>query len=139
MRVVFDCNVFVSFLISKGEAISFLFYLWGENHFLVYLSEETEREIYTVLDRFVDKKYLKKKEVDEFLEFLESNTIKIKTNSRLDLSIDKKDNCYLNLVKDAEADYLVTGDKKHLLALKNVGRAKIITVRELIEILKERK
>lgn len=139
MRIVFDCNILVSFLISKGETISFIFRLWEKNYFLVYVSEEIEREIYFVLDRLVDKKYLKKKDVNEFLDFLESNTVKIRTYSQLDLSSDKKDNRYLNCARDAEADYLVTGDKKHLLSLKNIGKTKIVSARELIEVLKQKK
>ena len=138
MKIVFDCNVLVSFLISAGETISFIFQLWEKNYFLVFITDEIEQEIFSVINRLVDKKYINKKDALIFLEFLEGNTIKIKSYSRLELSKDKKDNRYLNCAKDAGVDYLVTGDKKHLLLLKIIGGTKIISAKELIKIIKEK-
>ncbi|NOU18040.1 MAG: putative toxin-antitoxin system toxin component, PIN family [Bacteroidales bacterium] len=48
---------------------------------------------------------------------------------------DPKDNFLLNLTIDSKADYLATGDKD-LLVLKRIGKARIITLHKLEEILK---
>ena len=50
-------------------------------------------------------------------------------------SRDPADNFLLAIAKAGEADYLATGDKRDLLALKQFERTKIVTARSLLEML----
>jgi uncharacterized protein len=45
---------------------------------------------------------------------------------------DAKDNFLLSLCHDSSADYLITGDKD-LLAIKNIGATKIISMQKFLE------
>jgi len=51
----------------------------------------------------------------------------------LDLSPDPDDNPVLAMAVAGRADYLVTGDKRDLLALKKVEKARIVTARALVK------
>ncbi len=135
MNVVFDCNIIISFLLSRGQVISSLFNYWSQGKFLVLISDEIMQEIEEVIIRFVTKGLIQRIDADVFLDFLKINALLVNVKTRCKLSKDKKDNRYINCAIDGEADYLVTGDKKHLLNLKKVGRAKIISARELSKIL----
>jgi predicted nucleic acid-binding protein len=53
----------------------------------------------------------------------------------VDRSSDPADNFLLAMAEAGSADYLVTGDKQHVLALKTHGRTKIIKVREALAML----
>ena len=54
----------------------------------------------------------------------------------VEISADPFDNFLLGLSISGEADYLVTGDKAKVLALKRVGRTRIVTAREMCRLLK---
>jgi len=49
------------------------------------------------------------------------------------------DNVLLAIAEAGNADYLVSGDKRHLLTLKRHGKAQIATVRTMLKILEEQK
>jgi len=48
----------------------------------------------------------------------------------------KADNQILACALEARADYLVTGDLKHICPLQNVGRVKIVSPAEFLAILR---
>lgn len=48
----------------------------------------------------------------------------------------KADNQILACALEARADYLVTGDLKHIYPLQNVGRVKIVSPAEFLAILR---
>ena len=53
----------------------------------------------------------------------------------IDLADDPDDNLVLATALAGDADYLVTGDRRHLLHLKKVEQTSILTARELTELL----
>ncbi len=53
----------------------------------------------------------------------------------VDRSRDPGDNFLLAMAEESEADYLVSGDKRDLLALREHGRTHIVTVRQLLSVL----
>jgi hypothetical protein len=54
---------------------------------------------------------------------------------RVRRSDDPNDDFLLTLCEAGEADYLVTGDKAGLLALKSHGHTAIVTAREFLDLL----
>jgi predicted nucleic acid-binding protein len=54
---------------------------------------------------------------------------------QIDRSRDPADNYLLAMVEAVEAEYLVTGDKRDLLALESHGPTRIVTARELLKVL----
>ncbi len=135
MNVVFDCNIIISFLLSRGSVISSIFNSWSQGKFLVLISDEIMQEIEEVVTRFITRRLIQKKEADDFLDFLRSSALLINVESQCKPSKDKKDNRYINCAIDGEADYLVTGDKKHLLNIKKVGKTQIVSSKEFLKLI----
>ncbi|MBI3342653.1 putative toxin-antitoxin system toxin component, PIN family, partial [Candidatus Gottesmanbacteria bacterium] len=114
MRVIIDANVIVSFLLSKGDTVSFIFNAWENETFDVLMSSNIFLELDDVIDRATR---LTKEGIDPLMaeamnRRLRKNTIRIPVVSNVHLSKDGKDNKYLACAKDGAADYLITGDKK---------------------------
>lgn len=135
MRVVLDANIYVSFILTGGEIISSLFNAWQAREFEVLISDEIVVEVKEVCDRFLKRGILTEDAVKETTWRLDHDSRRIKVTSRISKSLDSKDNQYLACAKDGQADYLVTGDKKHLLKLKQFGNIRIVSPKEFVEIL----
>jgi len=58
----------------------------------------------------------------------------LKTNPHIHLISDEPDNRILECALEAEADYIITGDK-HLLSRKQFQKIRIIRLSEFLEIL----
>lgn len=135
MRVIFDANLFISFLLTKGKTISSIFTTWREKKFKVLVTDEIIVEITQVIERFIANKLIDAENGFSFIKRLECDTERIVSFSQVNKSPDKKDNRYLACAKDGQADYLVTGDKKHLLPLKKFHRTKIVSPAQFKKIL----
>ncbi|MBI2611844.1 putative toxin-antitoxin system toxin component, PIN family [Candidatus Gottesmanbacteria bacterium] len=137
MRVVIDANVIVSFLLTRGETISSIFYAWEKEVFVMLINTEIWKELEEVIERIEVKGVVDHLVSSAFKRHLRKNSIKVPIRSKVDISKDKKDNRYLACVKDGNADYLVTGDSKHLLPIKKFGKTKIISPVQFKEIISE--
>lgn len=130
LRVIIDTNLWISFIISNKLTNLDLFLT---NHQIKLLfSRELALEIIETSSKDKLKKYLNKKIVkdmfvvfDPFMEFVE-------VTSSLQICRDPKDDFLLNLAKDGNADYLLTGDKD-LLSLTHIEQTKIITISEFFK------
>lgn len=115
LRIVFDCMVFLQALISK-ESIAFkLFEYLDENAFTLFVSNEILDEINDVLNRpYIRAKnaQITDESVGVFLErVLKKAVLLNKVPAYFQLSRDPKDEKYINLAVEAEADYIITHDK----------------------------
>ena len=137
MKVIFDANILISFLLTRGETISKILNYWQENKFEVIATDEILTEIKLVLERFVAAQLISKGSALALLERLEREVEIFPSFSIVTISPNKKDNRYLAAAKDGKTDYLVTGDKKHLLSLKQFSKTKIISPGEFVEILEK--
>lgn len=138
MRVVFDANIYVSFILAGGDTISSLFDAWQERTFEVLNSEDITEEVKDVCDRFLKRGVITEDVVKETLWRLNHDSRRIKVISQVARCKDVKDNKYLACVKDGKADYLVTGDKKHLLHIKKFGATRIVSPKEFVKVLQKK-
>lgn len=136
MRVIIDANLFVSFLLTRGETIASIFSLWEKKKFVCLMTEEIKLEIFQVVKRFIIKGLISETNGFALLRRLKRNCELVESFSKIEITPNKKDNRYLACALDGEADYLVTGDKKHLLSLKKIGTAKIISPKKFLKIVK---
>jgi len=105
----------------------------------VYLSQAIERELTEVFPKLSKK--LKKEPItflDEKIRELVGMVKKVSVSTGVTLSRDAKDDHYLALCKEVEADFLVTGDKDLLSippeALKGKGiPCRILIPQEFVE------
>jgi putative PIN family toxin of toxin-antitoxin system len=132
VRAVVDTNILVSALIKRGKPRKLVLKLLEEH--TVILSRQMLAELADVLTR---KKFaIKTSQVDRFLAILVRKSKIVTLSSRFKvISEDPDDDVVLNTAYAGKAEYIVTGDR-HLLALKEFKRTKILKVTQILENLK---
>jgi putative PIN family toxin of toxin-antitoxin system len=129
VRAVVDTNVLVSALINRRKPRTLILKLL-EKH-TVILSHQMLAELADVLTR--DKFLLKTSQINTFLANLARKSKIVTPSSRFRIiPEDPDDDTVLNTAYTGKAEYIVTGDK-HLLALKEFKRTKIVTVTQMLE------
>ncbi len=124
IRVIFDTNVWISFLIGKRLGI-IKEYISNENIKIV-TTTQLIKEIKIVTSRPKLKKYFPTESVNELIELLDTIADKIEIAPKNFINRDPKDNFLLDLIEFSKANYLITGDKD-LLILNPFKSAEIIT------------
>ncbi len=137
MKIIIDTNDFISAIIGKNHRQKLAFVL-NQPDIEVFASEDLLREIRDVGYREKFRKYVSIEDVDIFIEVLQKRLTLVKTTSLVFDSPDPDDNYLLALAIDSNADYLITGDKKHLLSLNPYQGVPIIRLDELLTILQKR-
>ncbi|HSV77085.1 MAG TPA: putative toxin-antitoxin system toxin component, PIN family [Bacteroidales bacterium] len=134
VKVIFDTNVWISFLIGK-HLVKIKQYI-SDGSIIIVTTDQLLTEIKIVTNREKLKKYFPKESVKELVELLETIALKVEIKPTHFKNRDPKDNFLLDLVDYSKADYLVTGDKD-LLALNPFKTAKILTPAEFEKGLKK--
>ncbi len=134
-RVIFDTNVWISFLI--GKRLSFIKNYIATGQIKIITTELLLKEIDQVTSREKIQKYFPKQSVLELFSLLNIIAEKVEINPKHFLSRDPKDNFLLDLIDFSKADYLVTGDKD-LLAHNPFKSALIITPAHFEEMLTDK-
>lgn len=135
LKVVFDTNVYISGLLFGGK-VEPLINAALERKFDLYISDEIIAELGSVLRK---KFRFNQEQIDEFEDLVRRlATVVHPTTSVSKVKKWPADNRILDCAVTAEADYLVTGDRQHLLPLKKYRKTKIVTPREFIEVVKKR-
>ena len=113
IKVIFDTNVWISFLI--GKRLSFIKNYISSGHITIITTEQLLQDIKEVTSRERLKKYFPEESVIELLELLETIAKKVEIIPTHFINRDPKDNFLLDLIDFSKADYLVTGDKDLLV------------------------
>lgn len=124
VKVIFDTNVWISFLI--GKHLSKIQEHISSGRITIIIAEQLLTEIKIVTGREKLKKYFPKESVNELLDLLETIGQKFEIKPTHFINRDPKDNFLLDLIDYSKADYLVTGDKD-LLEHNPFKTAQILT------------
>ena len=124
IKVIFDTNVWISFLI--GKRLTKIKKHIEDGNITIVVTEQLLTELRIVTSREKLKKYFPKNSVKELIELLETIGENIVIESIHFISRDPKDNFLLDLIDFSKADYLVTGDKD-LLEHNPFKTAQILT------------
>jgi putative PIN family toxin of toxin-antitoxin system len=135
VRVVLDTNLLISALISKQGAPALLIDAWDTDHFTLISSAEQLQEFKTVSRRERLAPFIQRSDAGRFVNQLQAEALILKSLPQVDRSIDPADNFLLAMAEAGEADYLVSGDRRGVLALVQHGRTQIVTARSMIETL----
>ena len=110
MRVILDCNIWISFLLSKQDCL--LKRMLMDTRFDIYVCEELLFEIINVARRDKIRKRVSENELQQLLKIIDAFCIKT-TISQIAESIirDPKDVYLLSLAETIDANYIVSGDK----------------------------
>ena len=110
MKVILDCNIWISFLLSRQDCL--LKKMLMDTRFDIYICEELLSEIINVARRDKIRKRVSENELQQLLKIIDAFCIKT-TISQIAESIirDPKDVYLLSLAETIDANYLVSGDK----------------------------
>lgn len=126
MRVVLDTNVLVSTLIASSGAPATIYGLWEDRKFTLLISAEQIEELRAVLKRPKVAMLMKPYTAGSLVNQLKRLACMVDELPRVDRSPDPNDDYLLALCEAGDADYLVTGDKRGLLALKRHGKTRVV-------------
>jgi len=127
VKVIFDTNVWISFLI--GKRLAKIKHHISDGNISIITTEQLLVEIKMVTSREKLKKYFPQDSVNELIDLLETIAVKVQIMPVHVLNRDPKDNFLLDLIDFSKADYLVTGDKD-LLRHNPFKTAEILTPTE---------
>lgn len=130
--LVIDTNVLISAMISPNsiihEAIS-----KALKYYIICHSQQTLDEFIEVAQREKFLRFFKKlSERENFINAVISSSKIIEVTHVVTECKDPKDNMFLELALSCHAEYLVTGDKKDLIAMNPFRKIKIITARQFL-------
>ena len=106
---------------------------WLSGRFELVTSEEQLDELRRVLDYEHLKRLIKPAQARDFVENVDALAIMAVDLPVLDVSPDPDDNVILATAVAGDAEAVVSGDKRDVLALGEVEGVSIITAREAVE------
>lgn len=126
VKIVLDTNVLVAALLSNTGNSAIIFEKVIEQTILNFYTDEMLAELKDVLKR--PKFRLEDKKQELFVQIFQEASSKIIQNQEFQITKcrDPKDNKFLSLANQIEADFLLTLDED-LLVIKQIGRTQIIT------------
>lgn len=113
IKVIFDTNVWISFLI--GKRLAFIKNFIIDDKFTIVITNQLLEEIKEVTSRERLKKYFPQESVADLIDLLQTVADNVEIQPTHFINRDPKDNFLLDLIDFSKADYLITGDKDLLL------------------------
>ena len=131
LKVVFDTNIYLSAIVFGGNPRQCL-ELARKKEFILFSSRAILLELAKTLQ---NKFFWSQEETREVIRGLAVFTKVILPKTKINfIKKDPKDNRILECALTAEADYLVSGDKKHLLSLKKFKKTSVISAKQFLDI-----
>ena len=131
MRVVLDTNVLLSALAFPGSTPDQVLQRVRRGEVALFLSAFIPAELERILR---DKFRFTTRQTDERVAVIRRMATLVEPTERIALVVAKDDdNRILECAVAAHADYLVTGDKEHLLPLRSIGATQIVTPAAFLE------
>ena len=132
MRVVLDTNVLLSALAFPGSKPDQVLQRVRRGEVALFLSAFILAELERILR---DKFRFTTRQTDERVAVIRRMATLVEPTERIALVVAKDDdNRILECAVAARADYLVTGDKEHLLPLRSIGATQIVTPAAFLEL-----
>ena len=131
MKVVLDTNIYISAVLFGGNCEEIL-RLATQRSFELIISKSIILEIEAVLK---EKFKWSKKQVSETLAYIKNISTLIKPNISISvIKEDPSDNKIIECAIFVGANYIVTGDKNHLLPVKEYKGIKIVSPSEFLRL-----
>jgi len=128
-KVVIDTNVFISGLIFTGKPSEVLeLFIKGEIE--VYISPFILKELKGILRK---KFEWNEKQLQKILDKIKKKAVIVQPETKISIIKAKKDdNRILECGVDGRVQYIISGDKRHILPLKNFRGIKILSPSEFL-------
>lgn len=139
MRVALDTEVLIAALIIRDTPPDRIYQAWRKKRFDLITSEWQLEEFRRVSRYPRLRKFLKPVEAGNLINGLRHNALVLSEPPRMDVSPDPDDNPLLAMAVAGEADFLVSGDKRDVLALKKIEDIRIVSTRQFLRVLQGKK
>ncbi len=138
MRVVLDTNVLISATLIAGGNEDRILRAWQGGAFEVVASPQILEEMGRALfyEKFRKSRWMSAEEVTSLLRLFAHECLIVPGNVKVTASRDPEDNKFLAAALEAEAAYLVSGDRD-LLDLKSYQGLRIVSPATFLKILHE--
>ena len=127
---VLDTNILISALITKGTPPDRLYRAWLRGAFELVTSTAQLAELANVLARPHIRRLIDADEATAVVENIRTRALILDVMPDIDLSPDPADNPILAAAVAGNADFIVSGDKKHMLSLGDVLGIPVLTARK---------
>ncbi len=135
MRLILDTNILISALITIGGLANRLWEAWRITRFTLITSDEQFEEFKRVTRYPRLQAHIRPADAGTMLNELRDRAMVLSDLPNVTVSGDPDDNFLLAMADVSQADFLVTNDRKGLLSLKQYGRTRIVTLREILTLL----
>lgn len=132
MRLVVDTNILISALLAGTSLPAQLILLWREGRFDLLTSAEQLDELRRVTRYPKIRERLAPALAGRLINDIRDLALLLTALPVVTASPDPYDNYLLAMAAAGSADFLVTGDKRDLLALRLFEGTKILTVRDFL-------
>lgn len=133
MILVLDTNVYVSTIGRPCSPPGQIEQTWRKGLVTFAVSEPILDEIERVLKALRQWHGWQPQQVDTYIALLRQTALMTPHTTRVTVAPDPDDDKFLVCAVEAQADALITGDKKHLLALKSFQKIPILSPGEFIQ------
>ncbi|MDW7738869.1 MAG: putative toxin-antitoxin system toxin component, PIN family [Bacillota bacterium] len=122
-RVVADTNVYISAILFGGKPEEIIKLALEEKIELIISGDILAEMAYILRSKFKWSNY----QVNQLLAMLQETVMLVTPQQRLKvIKDDEKDNRVLECALEGKADYIISGDKRHLLPLKEFQTVRIV-------------
>jgi putative PIN family toxin of toxin-antitoxin system len=132
VRLVIDTNVLISALLAENSLPAHLIVLWREGRFDLLTSSDQLDELMRVTRYPKIRERLPPALAGRLINELRDIAVTVKAPPTVTVSPDPHDDYLLAIAIAGSADFLITGDKRDLLALRLYEGTKITTVRDFL-------
>ena len=133
MRVVLDTNILIGALITRDTPPDRLYRAWLRGEVELVTSTAQLAEIADVVARPRLQRFLDADEASAIIANIGARALVLDALPAIDLSPDPDDNRILAAAIVGKADLIVSGDKKHMLALGRAEGIPIVTARQALD------
>ncbi|MBQ9254475.1 MAG: putative toxin-antitoxin system toxin component, PIN family [Bacteroidales bacterium] len=130
MKIIIDCNIWISFLIGKN--MSKLEILLNSDRITVYRCAELEQEFVRISSKDKIRKYISETHIKKVKNIMQLYCHNASAKGEVSSILrDKNDLYLLSLADNVKADYIITGDKD-LLVLGKHNNTEIISFNDFL-------
>jgi putative PIN family toxin of toxin-antitoxin system len=133
MRVVLDTGIPIAPLITTDNPPALIYQAWRKKRFELVTSEWQHDEFRRVSRYPTLRRFLKPAEAGNLINGLRHQATVLESLPTVELSPHLDDNSVPAMAEASEAQYLVAGVKKDLLALGAIGATRFVTAQQFVE------